>query len=150
MMCFLSWITGLAVMIGALSGQCAYAGLNQFDVTNNALDLDQFMSGGPAKDGIPSLDQPKFITAQDADFLRNNDLVIGVMIDGIAKAYPLESIVQMDDPLDDQIGNMDIVIRPLKGGGVEVIDKHSNLLPSIVAYWFAWSGFNQETLVYMN
>ena len=34
---------------------------------NNIVPLDQIVSGGPPPDGIPSIDDPKFISIQEAD-----------------------------------------------------------------------------------
>ena len=45
--------------------------------------LDQIVSGGPPPDGIPSIDNPKFIPVQEADkFLQDSDLVLGLSIKG--------------------------------------------------------------------
>ena len=46
--------------------------------------------GGPGPDGIPSIDDPKFdlITADEPS--DPSELIIGMMVDGVAKAYPHE------------------------------------------------------------
>ncbi|MFD1380776.1 DUF3179 domain-containing (seleno)protein [Fodinicurvata halophila] len=44
------------------------------------------LSGGPGKDGIPSIDAPEFWTVQEADdYLEDADKVIG-LVEGIAHA----------------------------------------------------------------
>ena len=48
---------------------------------------DQIRDGGPGKDGIPSIDNPKFIPLGDAPTL-NNDLVIGIQIGSFIRAFP--------------------------------------------------------------
>ena len=45
--------------------------------------------GGVVKDGIPALDNPDLISATKATYLRDDDLVFGVSINGDARAYPL-------------------------------------------------------------
>ncbi len=45
------------------------------------------------KDGIPSIDKPKFIAAKKVWFLRDTDPVIGMVRNGVAKAY---SVLQLD------------------------------------------------------
>jgi len=40
-------------------------------------------SGGPPKDGIPSIDDPQFVGASDADFLDPGDPVFGVVLAGL-------------------------------------------------------------------
>lgn len=50
--------------------------------------LDEVMWGGVLQDGIPPLRYPKFMTPDRADYLADSDVVFGVVIDGIPKAYP--------------------------------------------------------------
>jgi len=45
------------------------------------------------RDAIPSIDNPRFVKAAEADFLHNHDLVIGVKHNGIARAYPHKILV---------------------------------------------------------
>ena len=47
------------------------------------------VSGGPPKDGIPSIDNPKFVSAEEAsDWLAPGDPVFGLERGGEVKAYP--------------------------------------------------------------
>jgi len=55
--------------------------------------LEKIVSGGPPKDGIPSIDNPKFVESSEAFFLSADDSVIGVEYNGVAKAYPLLILV---------------------------------------------------------
>lgn len=50
--------------------------------------LDEVLWGGVYQDGIPPLRDPDIISADDADYLGANNVVFGVVIDGIARAYP--------------------------------------------------------------
>ena len=64
---------------------------NSEETTNTAewlIPLNEVKDGGPGKDGIPSIDKPKFVSANDATFLNNSDLVVGFFQNGEAKAYP--------------------------------------------------------------
>jgi len=54
---------------------------------------DEILPGGPPKDGIPSIDSPSFIGADEADFLRSEELVVGIYYGGVAKAYPHRILV---------------------------------------------------------
>jgi hypothetical protein len=54
---------------------------------------NEIVSGGPPKDGIPSIDSPRFIRADEADFLRSEELVVGIFYRGVAKAYPHRILV---------------------------------------------------------
>ncbi|MEX2515592.1 MAG: DUF3179 domain-containing protein [Gammaproteobacteria bacterium] len=61
-------------------------------------------SGGPGKDGIPSIDQPEFWNAQEAaDYLDDADIVFGVYKNGEARAYP-QRILVWHEIVNDTIG----------------------------------------------
>jgi hypothetical protein len=51
------------------------------------------LSGGPPKDGIPSIDEPVFETAAEADWIPNREVVFGVIAGGEARAYPRQILV---------------------------------------------------------
>jgi len=56
--------------------------------------LDNMKSGGPPKDGIPSIDRPVFWSADEASsYLDGGDIVFGVYRNGEAKAYPQRVLV---------------------------------------------------------
>ncbi|MCX4581534.1 DUF3179 domain-containing (seleno)protein [Streptomyces sp. NBC_01481] len=44
------------------------------------------VSGGPGKDGIPSVDRPRFVQARDADFLADDEPVFGLEYRGEVRA----------------------------------------------------------------
>lgn len=62
---------------------------NGFDLDDAAVPIDEIRKTGVGRDGIPSIDDPKFVTADGADFLRDDDRVIGVYRNGLARAYPI-------------------------------------------------------------
>jgi hypothetical protein len=75
-----------------------------FDVTERSVPLERIVSGGPGKDDIPAIDEPRFLSAGQADFLADDDLVIGVVGTTTAKAYPLRILTWhevVNDHLDD-------------------------------------------------
>ena len=49
----------------------------------------EIISGGPPKDGIPSIDQPKFVSIPQATQYSDREPVIGLEFKGEARAYPL-------------------------------------------------------------
>ena len=54
------------------------------------VDPDKILSGGPPKDGIPSLDNPKFVSVSEADrWIRDNELVLAIDYKGVKRVYPL-------------------------------------------------------------
>ena len=73
-------------------------------------------SGGPPKDGIPSIDDPTFIAPDEVDFLDPGDPVFGVVRDGTAKAYPQKILVQHEVVNDELAGDpVSVTYCPLTG-----------------------------------
>ncbi len=92
---------------------------NGFPVEHHAIPLDEILSGGPPKDGIPSLDNPQFVQAKDADFLDDKDRILGISRPHQAKAYPIK-ILNWHEIVNDTLGNLPIVMTycPLCGSGI--------------------------------
>lgn len=64
-----------------------------FDVTRHVIPLDRIRGGGPPIDGIPALgmeEPPRFVDADEADWLEDDDLLMGVRLGEDARAYPLQ------------------------------------------------------------
>ncbi len=58
------------------------------------VDPDKIVGGGPPKDGIPSIDNPKFVTLDEADqWIEDNELVLGIIYKGVKRVYPLQILV---------------------------------------------------------
>lgn len=72
------------------------------------IDLEQMFNGGPPKDGIPSIDNPKFDTAQSTPFSKD-ELVIGVVVNGEAKAYPF-GIMNWHELVNDTVGGVNVSV----------------------------------------
>jgi len=52
------------------------------------------VGGGPPKDGIPSIDNPKFVPLDEADeWIEDNELVLGITYKGVKRVYPLQIMV---------------------------------------------------------
>jgi len=81
-------------------------------VTNgqkHIIPLEKIRSGGPPKDGIPSIDNPKFSKATEANFMSNSDIVIGLEINGDTRAYPLFILV-WHEIVNDKVGGLPVAI----------------------------------------
>ena len=80
------------------------------------IPINEVKDGGPGKDGIPSIENPKFIDAQNQNFLNDDDLVIGVNYNGETKAYP-HGILNWHEIVNDKFNNESITINycPLTG-----------------------------------
>src|SRR5919106_3566110 len=53
------------------------------------LDPNELLAGGPPPDGIPSIDEPKFVRASTATFLEDDEPVLAIEVDGEARTYPI-------------------------------------------------------------
>ena len=71
--------------------------------------LEEIIWGGALFDKIPSLDQPKMISAEEAEYLKSDDLVFGVAINGDVRAFPLR-IMGWHEMLNDVIGGVPITL----------------------------------------
>ena len=74
------------------------------DPDNTArIDLREVVYGGVSPDGIPDLQNPKTIPAEEADYLSGDERVFGVSINGEHRAYPLR-IVNPHEMVNDSLG----------------------------------------------
>ena len=107
--------TGIAALAGCSSGDdggTTLSGPLDLPTADGRLPLpaepaalrEEARSGGPSKDGIPSIDDPSFIEPDAADFLDPGDPVFGVVSDGVTKAYPQKILVSHEIVNDDLDG----------------------------------------------
>ena len=91
--------------------QPAYSGLTimETDGIRHSIPLDKIKSGGPPKDGIPSVDEPKFAGVSDSHFISDADTVIGLEINGDARAYPIFILV-WHEIINDTVGGIPVSV----------------------------------------
>ncbi|MDA0334936.1 MAG: DUF3179 domain-containing (seleno)protein [bacterium] len=78
---------------------------------------DHLSSGGPPRDGIPAMTNPEFVSLEVASsWVRDTDLVVGVVRNGEAKAYP-ENLGWWHEIVNDRIGGefITVTLCPLTG-----------------------------------
>ncbi len=63
------------------------------DFSRHTVPLGEFQPGGPGKDGIPALDQPRFAPASRIRFLEPQEPVIELVRGGAARAYPIQILI---------------------------------------------------------
>jgi hypothetical protein len=80
-----------------------------FSLDNAIVPREEILAGGPPKDGIPALLKPKFVGVDQADFLSSEDKVIGVVMSGQPKAYPIK-ILNWHEVVNDYAGEMPLVV----------------------------------------
>ena len=79
------------------------------DFSNASVSLDEIMSGGPPKDGIPPIDDPKFVPVGAVTDLADTEPVIGVTLGGVAKAYPLRILI-WHEIANDSVGGVPVAV----------------------------------------
>ncbi len=84
------------------------------------VDPSKIRSGGPPKDGIPAIDNPKYVTVEEADaWIQDNELVLAIDYKGVKRVYPFQILV-WHEIVNDNIAGDPILITycPLCGSGI--------------------------------
>jgi hypothetical protein len=127
--------------------------------------LDEFLSGGPPRDGIPPIDFPAFESLESADgWLSDREPVIGLEVNGAARAYPLQILI-WHEIVNDTVGDVPIVVtfcplcntalifkRPVIDGKLLTFGTSGNLRNSDLVMWDRqteswWQQFTGEAIV---
>ncbi|MDP6352863.1 MAG: DUF3179 domain-containing protein [Alphaproteobacteria bacterium] len=89
------------------------------DFSRTVIDLDEIMSGGPPRDGIPPIDQPAFRPIGPRIELGETEPVIGVIVEGEARAYPLQILI-WHEIVNDTLAGVPIAVTfcPLCNTGI--------------------------------
>ncbi len=114
----LSYLAVAVLSAFALGGLYA-APDNGFDLSETLVPAVEIHHGGPPRDGIPAVDDPKFVPAGDATWLADDDRVLGMQLNGIAKAYPIR-IMNYHEIVNDRFRDAAVVVSfcPLCGTGM--------------------------------
>lgn len=77
-----------------------------FDLTDSAIDPERFQYG-VGRDSIPSIDDPVFVSPDDALLAQRGvsaeTPVLGVFVEGIARAYPVD-VMDVHEIVNDEFG----------------------------------------------
>lgn len=138
----------VSISLFVLSSATAYAqrGLNGFDVTNATVDTAMILPGGPPRDGIPALTLPEHVTVEEADFLSDDDRVLGVALNGIARAYPI-MILNYHEIVNDTFGTQRVAVTfcPLCGTGIAF---ESTVAGRMLSFGVSGLLYNSDVLMY--
>ena len=119
---------------------------NGFDVSNAIIPASEILAGGPPKDGIPALSDPELIDAEAASYLKPDDRVIGVTMDGISRAYPI-AILNWHEIVNDTINDQRYAVTfcPLCGTGVAF---YSDIAGNTTDFGVSGLLYNSDVLLY--
>ena len=87
----------------------AFFMLSGFKLDNAIVPQEEILSGGPPKDGIPAILEPKFISAAKVAFLSPVDQVIGIEVGGQARAYPIR-ILNLHEVVNDTVNGIPFAV----------------------------------------
>jgi hypothetical protein len=74
------------------------------------IEYNELLSGGPPRDGIPSIDEPKFVSAEEAaGWLAGNEPVVALELGGDARAYPLQ-ILTWHEIVNDVVSDVPVIV----------------------------------------
>lgn len=81
--------------------------------------LDEVVWGGVAVDGIPALDRAKTLSVLEAGAIGDQEPVFGVVLNGVARAYPLR-VLDWHEMANDVVGGIPVALSycTLCGAGV--------------------------------
>ncbi|MBS1270692.1 MAG: hypothetical protein MAG794_01658 [Gammaproteobacteria bacterium] len=107
----------LVYLFGSRSLSAAYD--NGFDMSRASIPVEEIHHGGPPKDGIPAIDNPRFVSPGEAGFLAPEDRVMAMVRKGVAKAYPIK-ILNYHEIVNDRFAGEAVVVSycPLCGTGM--------------------------------
>jgi hypothetical protein len=94
----------LATLAVCLIAGTAYG----WDFDKHSIPVDQILSGGPPKDGIPALLTPRFATSAESG-LEPEDRVIGFVSGGDARAYPMR-IMSWHELVNDEVNGKPVLV----------------------------------------
>jgi hypothetical protein len=135
------------------------------DFSRHSVPLGEFQSGGPPRDGIPPIDEPKPVPPADARrWLGEREPVLVADVAGQARAYPVQILV-WHEIVNDVLGGRPIAVtycplcnsslvfdRELQGAGVLRFGTTGNLRKSDLVMWDDrteswWQQFTGEAIV---
>ncbi len=81
----------------------------EWDFSRHSIPPSEIISGGPPRDGIPALFHPEYLPAGDARFMNDQEQVLGVFINDVARAYPLR-ILSWHELVNEDFGPDPILV----------------------------------------
>lgn len=134
------------------------------NLEKRSIDLNELIDGGPGKDGIPSIDDPKFVSQEQASsWIKPNEPVISLEVNGEARAYPIQ-VLMWHEIANDKLGGVPVSVtfcplcysaivfdRRLDGEiyefGVSGLLRHSDMIMYDRTTETLWQQFSGEALV---
>jgi len=122
-----TWLMTLlaCLPVAADPGQWAREGW-ETDFSMTSIAFDEIVSGGPPRDGIPSIDDPLFAPAATIEDIGDREPVIVFPLEGAPRAYPLRVLI-WHEIVNDRVGDLPVAVTycPLCSSAV-VFDRRTD------------------------
>jgi len=107
------------LLSSSLALVCPAAEKLGFKLDHATIPVADIRAGGPPRDGIPSIDHPRFVPAARVNYLADNDMVMSLTHQGETRAFPLR-ILLWHEIVNDRIGDLAINVNycPLCGSAM--------------------------------
>jgi len=80
------------------------------DFSKATVPLDEIVSGGPPKDGIPAIDEPDFVSVREAtEWIGDREPVMIVEHDGDVRVYPYQILI-WHEIVNDEVGGRPLTV----------------------------------------
>ena len=83
--------------------------MNGFDLRKHGVPLQDIRAGGPARDQVEAIDEPKYASLEQARWVRDGTPVIGVSHGGASRALPVH-LMEFHQVANDELGGVPVVI----------------------------------------
>lgn len=113
-------LSGLFLLFTACSEVTSTSGNdNSSNDSDWLIPNEQVINGGVPKDGIPSIDAPKFKPTNEIEYVNDERLITGVRHGDIIKGYP-HQVMDHHEIANDQFGDLPVCFTycPLTGTGI--------------------------------
>ncbi|MDP6882701.1 MAG: DUF3179 domain-containing protein [Rhodospirillales bacterium] len=109
-----TWLVAVLIMAAIVSTAAANPETWRYvwsrtDFSKHSIDYSEIFSGGVRKDGIPAIDDPKFVPIGQVSGLAETEPVVGVTVNGVSRAYPLR-ILMYHEIANDTLGGVPITV----------------------------------------
>ncbi|MBV1913986.1 MAG: DUF3179 domain-containing protein [Pseudomonadales bacterium] len=113
-----------ATAISATALAAGTTNKNGFDLSDSLIPVSEIHQGGPPRDGIPSINSPEYLQISQVDYLKDDDLVLGLELNGIARAYPIRILI-WHEIVNTEFEQDPVVITfcPLCGTGIAFLSQ---------------------------
>ena len=80
------------------------------DFGKHTVPYSEILSGGPPKDGIPAIDNPRFVSVNEAnEWLNDREPVVFVEVNEDARAYPIQILI-WHEIINDTVGDEPLIV----------------------------------------